>query len=175
MRNLIRFFLDPYPYSDYNATLRTSASRSVLHQMEQEAIVLLENNGSTLPINPKSKTKIAVIGPQANRVSVSCDIKKKTFVCLHIGIARGLRLLQCDQQWNFPFGWHHPIPEERVFIRNSLVFSRRRALVLRYLAHLACSFDSARVRRRNHPRRYMVIGPDASMDPRNERDHWRAC
>lgn len=65
------FNKDPYPYADYNKTLRTSATRSILAQMEQEAIVLLENNGNTLPINPKSKTKVAVIGPQANRVSVS--------------------------------------------------------------------------------------------------------
>ncbi|KLO08234.1 glycoside hydrolase family 3 protein [Schizopora paradoxa] len=63
-------FEDPYPYSDYNKTLRTSATRSILRQMEEEAIVLLENNGNTLPIDPKSKTKVAVIGPQANRVSL---------------------------------------------------------------------------------------------------------
>jgi beta-glucosidase len=35
--------------------------------MEQEAIVLLQNNGSTLPLNSKSGT-VAFIGPHADRV-----------------------------------------------------------------------------------------------------------
>ena len=58
---------DPYPYPDYNKTLRTQATREVLHQMEQEAIVLLENR-ATLPLTDVSK--VAVIGPQSDRVSV---------------------------------------------------------------------------------------------------------
>ena len=62
-------FLDPYPYADYNKTLRTSATRDVLHQMEQESIVLLENHNA-LPLNTPDIRSIAIIGPQSDRVSV---------------------------------------------------------------------------------------------------------
>ncbi|KAJ7210628.1 glycoside hydrolase family 3 protein [Mycena haematopus] len=61
-------FEDPYPYSDYLSTLRTPASRSILHSIETESIVLLENRENTLPIS-KSFKSIALIGPQADRVT----------------------------------------------------------------------------------------------------------
>ena len=61
--------IDPYPYADYNATLRTNASRAILHQMEQESIVLLSNNASVLPLSSSSTKSIALIGPQADRVT----------------------------------------------------------------------------------------------------------
>ncbi|KAJ6473135.1 glycoside hydrolase family 3 protein [Mycena sanguinolenta] len=61
-------FEDPYPYSDYLSTLRTAASRDILHQVETENIVLLENRDNTLPIS-KSVKSIALIGPQADRVT----------------------------------------------------------------------------------------------------------
>lgn len=60
---------DPYPYPDYLATLRTPETRELLHQMEQEQIVLLENRNSVLPIS-KEASSIALIGPQVNRVTV---------------------------------------------------------------------------------------------------------
>ncbi|KZV72163.1 glycoside hydrolase family 3 protein [Peniophora sp. CONT] len=60
-------FEDPYPYPDYNETLRTESTRSLLHQMEQESIVLLENHG-VLPLSNDTKS-IALIGPQMGRVS----------------------------------------------------------------------------------------------------------
>jgi beta-glucosidase len=62
-------FENPYPYSDYRSTLRTNASRAILHQMEQEAIVLLKNTNSILPLSTKSTKSIALIGPQANRIT----------------------------------------------------------------------------------------------------------
>ncbi|KAJ6603031.1 glycoside hydrolase superfamily [Mycena sp. CBHHK59/15] len=61
-------FEDPYPYADYLSTLRTPASRSILHAVETESIVLLENRQNTLPIS-HSVSSIALIGPQANRVT----------------------------------------------------------------------------------------------------------
>ncbi|KAJ7683521.1 glycoside hydrolase superfamily [Mycena rosella] len=61
-------FENPYPYDDYLSTLRTSASRSVLHAIESESIVLLENRANTLPIGPSVKS-IALIGPQVDRVT----------------------------------------------------------------------------------------------------------
>ncbi|KAJ7165662.1 glycoside hydrolase superfamily [Mycena crocata] len=61
-------FENPYPYDDYLSTLRTPQSRSVLHAIESESIVLLENRRSTLPIS-KSVKSIALIGPQADRVT----------------------------------------------------------------------------------------------------------
>jgi beta-glucosidase len=61
--------IDPYPYADYASTLRTSGTRAVLHQMEREAIVLLENNNNTLPLSTKGGS-VALIGPQSDRVTV---------------------------------------------------------------------------------------------------------
>lgn len=62
-------FADPYPYSDYNSTIRTPASRAVLHAADSESIVLLENRANTLPLS-KDIGSVALIGPQAGRVSV---------------------------------------------------------------------------------------------------------
>ncbi|KAL5530859.1 hypothetical protein ACEPAF_7117 [Sanghuangporus sanghuang] len=62
-------FENPYPYSDYNQTLRTQATRDILHQMERETIVLLENRDNTLPLSSSDTSKVAIIGPQGNRVS----------------------------------------------------------------------------------------------------------
>ncbi|CAK5266567.1 unnamed protein product [Mycena citricolor] len=61
-------FENPYPYSDYKSTLRTPLSRAILHNIEQEAIVLLENRNNVLPLG-KSVKSVALIGPQADRVS----------------------------------------------------------------------------------------------------------
>ncbi|TFK53290.1 glycoside hydrolase family 3 protein [Heliocybe sulcata] len=62
-------FENPYPYPDYLSTLRTPATRALLHQMEQESIVLLENHNATLPLSPSTLRSIALIGPQVARVS----------------------------------------------------------------------------------------------------------
>ncbi|TFK34360.1 glycoside hydrolase superfamily [Crucibulum laeve] len=61
-------FENPYPYADYMSTIRTPASRTVLHAAETESIVLLENRQNTLPLS-KNIASIALIGPQVNRVS----------------------------------------------------------------------------------------------------------
>ncbi|KZT23228.1 glycoside hydrolase family 3 protein [Neolentinus lepideus HHB14362 ss-1] len=61
-------FENPYPYPDYLSTLRMPSTRTLLHQMEQEAIVLLENRNNTLPLST-SIGSIALIGPQVDRVS----------------------------------------------------------------------------------------------------------
>ncbi|KAJ7200973.1 glycoside hydrolase superfamily [Mycena rebaudengoi] len=61
-------FENPYPYGDYLSTLRTPASRDILHAVESESIVLLENRGNTLPLS-KSVKSIALVGPQVDRVS----------------------------------------------------------------------------------------------------------
>ncbi|KAH0839362.1 family 3 glycoside hydrolase [Lanmaoa asiatica] len=58
---------DPYPYPDYASTIRTQTTRDLLHQMEREAIVLLENN-NILPLTTNISS-IALIGPQSDRVS----------------------------------------------------------------------------------------------------------
>lgn len=68
--NYITSLADPYPYEDYLSTLRTPATRALLHVMEQEAIVLLENRQATLPLSHKIGS-VALIGPQVDRVSVS--------------------------------------------------------------------------------------------------------
>ncbi|THH02237.1 hypothetical protein EW026_g637 [Hermanssonia centrifuga] len=61
-------FENPYPYADYESTLRTSQTRTLLHQMEQETIVLLENHNKVLPLST-SIGSVALIGPQVDRVS----------------------------------------------------------------------------------------------------------
>ncbi|KAG9309769.1 family 3 glycoside hydrolase [Chiua virens] len=61
-------FENPYPYPDYASTMRTQGTRDLLHQMEREAIVLLENNNNTLPLNANISS-IALIGPQSDRVT----------------------------------------------------------------------------------------------------------
>ncbi|KAI8984797.1 glycoside hydrolase superfamily [Trametes punicea] len=61
-------FENPYPYDDYMSTLRTPETRELLHTMERETIVLLENRQNTLPLS-RSLTSIALIGPQVDRVS----------------------------------------------------------------------------------------------------------
>ncbi|PIL26655.1 hypothetical protein GSI_11280 [Ganoderma sinense ZZ0214-1] len=61
-------FENPYPYDDYLSTLRTPETRELLHSMEQETIVLLENRNATLPLS-KSINSVALIGPQVDRVS----------------------------------------------------------------------------------------------------------
>ncbi|KAI0751919.1 glycoside hydrolase [Daedaleopsis nitida] len=61
-------FENPYPYDDYLKTLRTPETRELLHQMEQESIVLLENRNNVLPLS-KSISSLALIGPQVDRVS----------------------------------------------------------------------------------------------------------
>ena len=42
---------DPYPYDDYLSTLRTSETRELLHEMERETIVLLENRSILYILN----------------------------------------------------------------------------------------------------------------------------
>ena len=69
LSRLTSLSIDPYPYADYNETLRSESTRELLHQMEQETIVLLENHG-VLPLASDTKS-IALIGPQMGRVSVS--------------------------------------------------------------------------------------------------------
>ncbi|KAH9887635.1 glycoside hydrolase superfamily [Cubamyces lactineus] len=61
-------FENPYPYDDYLSTLRTPETRELLHTMERETIVLLENKQNTLPLS-KSINSVALIGPQVDRVS----------------------------------------------------------------------------------------------------------
>ncbi|KAF8317080.1 glycoside hydrolase [Clavulina sp. PMI_390] len=61
-------FESPYPYANYTAGLHTNSTREVLHQMEREAIVLLENNNNVLPL--KKSGSVALIGPSADVVSL---------------------------------------------------------------------------------------------------------
>lgn len=61
-------FENPYPYDDYASTVRTSASRDVLHQIELESIVLLENRDNVLPLSTDIGS-VALIGPQAGVVT----------------------------------------------------------------------------------------------------------
>ncbi len=68
---MLKSRVDPYPYDDYLSTLRTPETRELLHSMEQETIVLLENRNNALPLS-ESISSLALIGPQVDRVSVSC-------------------------------------------------------------------------------------------------------
>ncbi|KAF9530879.1 glycoside hydrolase [Crepidotus variabilis] len=61
-------FENPYPYDDYESFIRTPFSNKTLQQADRESIVLLENHNATLPLK-KSLRSIALVGPQADRVS----------------------------------------------------------------------------------------------------------
>ncbi|KAF8075743.1 glycosyl hydrolase family 3 C-terminal domain-containing protein [Lyophyllum atratum] len=61
-------FENPYPYTDYLSMIRTPTSRDILHSIDSESIVLLENRHNTLPLS-KSIGSVALLGPQANRVA----------------------------------------------------------------------------------------------------------
>jgi len=63
-------FENPYPYLDYNKSIRTATSRQTLLQMEREAIVLLKNKNSVLPLSTTATKSVALIGPQAGRVTM---------------------------------------------------------------------------------------------------------
>ena len=108
----LRPFTDPYPYDDYLSTLRTSKTRDLLHQMEQETIVLLENRNSVLPLS-KDIGSIALIGPQVDRVSVRTPIPDENFPFTY-DIVRRLRLLQRESEWHQPAGRLHPAVGEYV-------------------------------------------------------------
>ena len=76
--------------------MRTQTTRDLLHQMEREAIVLLENNNNTLPLST-SIGSIALIGPQVDRVTV-CDLSALASSPFLIALlVRRLCLLQCDK------------------------------------------------------------------------------
>ncbi|KAF8525691.1 glycoside hydrolase [Gautieria morchelliformis] len=60
-------FENPYPYEDWRSFLRTNETRSLLHTMERETIVLLQNQ-NVLPLK-KSGGSVALIGPQVDRVT----------------------------------------------------------------------------------------------------------
>ncbi|KAI5892796.1 glycoside hydrolase family 3 protein [Schizophyllum commune H4-8] len=63
-------FENPYPYKDYTSQIRTEETLEVLHQADLESIVLLENRNDVLPLDAGSLGSIALIGPQAGRVSM---------------------------------------------------------------------------------------------------------
>lgn len=65
--------------------------------MEREAIVLLENRQNTLPLNKERIKTLAVIGPQADRVSVGVQTNNFSEGPneLSNSIVRRLCLLQC--------------------------------------------------------------------------------
>lgn len=62
--------IDPYPYKDYKSKIRTPATLQLLKQMDEDQIILLKNEGNTLPLS-KSISSVAVIGPSAGQVLVS--------------------------------------------------------------------------------------------------------
>ena len=67
-------YTDPFPYDDFASTLRTEETKQILHQVEREAIVLLENKDNTLPFATNEVTELAVFGPLAERVNVRRSI-----------------------------------------------------------------------------------------------------
>lgn len=67
---LLGLFEVPYGSPNYNDTIHTPEHVDVALQMDEEAMVLLENDG-TLPLNEDKLDSIAVIGPQANVMQYS--------------------------------------------------------------------------------------------------------
>ncbi|KAH8830313.1 glycoside hydrolase superfamily [Flagelloscypha sp. PMI_526] len=61
-------FENPYPYADYASMIRTTESKTVLHQIDTDSIVLLKNDNNLLPLS-KSISSVALLGPHADRVT----------------------------------------------------------------------------------------------------------
>lgn len=61
-------FENPYPYADYEGRIRTNETLTLLHQIERESIVLLENHNNTLPLSKTGLKSVALIGPSAGQV-----------------------------------------------------------------------------------------------------------
>jgi beta-glucosidase len=59
---------NPYPYADYASMIRTTESKTVLHQIDTDSIVLLKNDNNLLPLS-KSISSVALLGPHADRVT----------------------------------------------------------------------------------------------------------
>jgi beta-glucosidase len=64
-------FENPYPYADYTGHIRTNETLTLLHEVERESIVLLENHNNTLPLSKTGIKSVALIGPSAGQVIVS--------------------------------------------------------------------------------------------------------
>lgn len=92
---------DPYPYDDYMSLIRTPASRTVLHQADTESIVLLENRNNVLPLK-KNIESIALLGPQANRVTVRKLPPSSVQSLIDSSTVWRLRLFQCIPSWHIP-------------------------------------------------------------------------
>jgi len=58
-------YVDPQKAQDYCAS---EAHRELALKSALESIILLKNNKETVPLNKKNITKIAVVGPNANRI-----------------------------------------------------------------------------------------------------------
>lgn len=123
---------DPYPYDDYLSTLRTPETRVLLHQMEQEQIILLENRNNTLPLS-KNISSVALIGPQVNRVTVCFSGTPHYCECLHDSTAaRRLRLSQRNPQLSHASSGLHRTP--RKYLRPDQLRTGLRAMVERRVA-----------------------------------------
>jgi beta-glucosidase len=69
LRTLFAFgFFDREAYADNTASIDQGAHDAVAAEIEQEGIVLLENDGAILPLDASRTGRIALIGPEADRI-----------------------------------------------------------------------------------------------------------
>ncbi|CUA75114.1 hypothetical protein RSOLAG22IIIB_01757 [Rhizoctonia solani] len=61
-------FENPYPYANYTGQVRTKETLELLHEIERESIVVLENHNNTLPLSKTGIKSVALIGPSAGQV-----------------------------------------------------------------------------------------------------------
>jgi beta-glucosidase len=68
LRTLFAYgFFDRPAYANDDSQIDVSGHAQIAQRMEENAIVLLQNRGSILPLDPKRVHSIALIGPQADR------------------------------------------------------------------------------------------------------------
>jgi beta-glucosidase len=69
LRTLFAFgFFDREAYADDPSRIDQAAHDQAAAELEQEGMVLLENDGGILPLDPEGIGKLAVIGPEAERI-----------------------------------------------------------------------------------------------------------
>jgi beta-glucosidase len=67
LRTLFAFgFFDREAYADDTASIDQAAHDAVAAELEQEGMVLLENDGGILPLDPAGIRRLALIGPEAD-------------------------------------------------------------------------------------------------------------
>ncbi|KAG8965623.1 hypothetical protein FRC00_010176 [Tulasnella sp. 408] len=94
-------FENPYPYKDYKSKIRTPATLQLLKQMDEDQIILLKNEGNTLPLS-NSGNDYVFHGANLNGISPLDGFKELlTGTNVKVNYAEGAKLWSNDES-GFP-------------------------------------------------------------------------